>query len=248
MRVAFRPAMGKKVHVTTAKERYERAAADLARECEDAGRDAAEVCLVAVSKTVGADEVEHALQGGATDFGENRPDQLVEKADRFPQVRWHFIGNIQSRRIRDIVGRATLIHSLFQEGHARKIDDVARERGIVQDVLIEVNVSGEESKSGVTPDEAAGLVAICNELENVRVRGLMTMAPQGDRRVARDTFEGLARLHGELRSRMTPEDAAAFTELSMGMSDDWREAVQAGATIVRIGRAVFSNSFEIHEK
>lgn len=202
---------------------------------------------MAVSKTVGAQEVESALQGGATDFGENRPDQLVAKADSFSQATWHFIGNIQSRRIRDIVGRAALVHSLYQERHARKIDEVACELGIVQDVLIEVNVSGEESKSGVSPEAAANLLAFCAGLGHVRVCGLMTMAPQGDLPKARETFAGLARLHGELRAQLAPEDAAAFTELSMGMSDDWREAVAEGATIVRIGRAIFSDSFEIHD-
>ena len=233
--------------MTTSKERFERAAAELAQACEDAGRGRADVRLVAVSKTVGADEVERAIQGGATDFGENRPDQLVEKADLFPQVKWHFIGNIQSRRIRDIVGRASLIHSLFQQSHARKIDEEARERGMVQDVLVEVNVSGEASKSGVTPSEAAGFVSYCNSLPNVRVCGLMTMAPQGDAGAARATFAGLAQLHDAIRSNMGSAQALAFTELSMGMSDDWREAVSAGATIVRIGRAIFSDSFEIHD-
>ena len=203
--------------------------------------------MVAVSKTVGPAEVERAIGAGAVDFGENRPDQLMEKADLFPRARWHFIGNIQSRRIRDIVGRATLVHSLFQESHARKIDEVARGLGIVQDVLVEVNVSGEASKSGVAPAEAADLARVCCELSHVRVCGLMTMAHQGDAVAARDAFAGLAKLHDELRKGMSAEDAAAFNELSMGMSDDWRIAVEQGATIVRIGRAIFSDSFRIHD-
>ena len=231
----------------TAKERYERVAAELARVCVEAGRDPSEVRLVAVSKTVGPTEVEQAMRGGAGDFGENRPDQLMQKADAFPKARWHFIGNIQSRRIRDIVGRASLIHSLFQESHARKINEVAGELGIVQDVLVEVNVSGEESKSGVEPAHACELVAAIGELEHVRVCGLMTTAPRADAQAARDAFAGLARLHGDIRARLDADAQAAFTELSMGMSDDWREAVRQGATIVRIGRAVFSDIFEIHE-
>ena len=219
----------------TAKERYEGVAAELAQVCRDAGRSPEEVTLVAVSKTVGPDAVESAIAGGARDFGENRPDPLMEKADRFTDARWHFIGNIQSRRIRDIVGRAALIHSLYQEKHARKIDEVARERGIVQDVLLEVNVSGEESKSGLAPDEVRALLEACGGLPNLRVRGLMTMAPIGDAGTARATFAGLARLRDELHP-----DYPDLAELSMGMTDDWREAVREGATIVRIGRAVFS--------
>ena len=229
--------------MTTTKERYERTAAELASVCERAGRSASEVTLVAVSKTVGPEDVALAIEGGACDFGENRPDQLMAKADQFTNVNWHFIGNIQSRRIRDIVGRASLIHSLFEERHARKIDEVAREHGIVQDVLLEVNVSGEASKSGRTPEDVRDLLAVCRTLPNVRVRGLMTMAPQGDANVARATFVGLRELRDALRAELPEDEAAQFSELSMGMSEDWREAVEEGATIVRIGRAIFSPTF-----
>ena len=141
-------------------ERYEKVEEELAQECALAGRDPKEVRLVAVSKTVGVEGVGEAYAAGARDFGENRPDQIVPKSQAFPDARWHFIGNIQSRRIRDIVDSASLIHSVYQEKHARKIDEVAREKGIVQDILIEVNVSGEESKSGVSPDEAETLVDV----------------------------------------------------------------------------------------
>ena len=225
------------------KERYENAAAELADVCARAGRNPADVVLVAVSKTVGPDEVACAIEAGARDFGENRPDQLMTKADQFTDVNWHFIGNIQSRRIRDIVGRAVLVHSLFEERHARKIDEVARERGIVQDVLLEVNVSGEESKSGRTPDDVRDLLEYCRSLKNVRVRGLMTMAPQGDSDIARKTFAGLRTLRDELASELPADEAELFSELSMGMSEDWREAVEEGATIVRVGRAIFSDAF-----
>ena len=229
--------------MTTTKERYERAARELADACAQAGRSADEVTLVAVSKTVGPEDVALAIEGGACDFGENRPDQLVAKADQFTSVNWHFIGNIQSRRIRDIVGRATLIHSLFEERHARKIDEIAREHGIVQDVLLEVNVSGEQSKSGRTPEDVRELLEVCRALPNIRVRGLMTMAPQGDAEVARETFVGLRELRDSLRAALPEDEAAFFTELSMGMSEDWPEAVAEGATIVRIGRAIFSPTF-----
>ena len=224
-------------------KRFENAVGELARECELAGRSPQKVALVAVSKTVGCDQVQLAIDAGATDFGENRPDQLVEKADRFPDARWHFIGNIQSRRIRDIVGRASLIHSLFEVRHAEKIDEVARERGIVQDVLLEVNVSGEQSKGGCSPVGAGDLLETCLGLANVRVRGLMTMAPRGDMDQARDAFRKLTSLRNELRQTLPESYALTFTELSMGMSEDWRIAVQEGATIVRIGRAVFSDDF-----
>lgn len=228
----------------TSKERYQKVAAELAQVCKQAGRDPGEVRLVAVSKTVDVPEVARAIAGGAHDFGENRPDQLVAKHDEYPQVNWHFIGNIQSRRLHDVVGRAVLIHSLYEKSHAEKIDKLAAEQGIVQDVLIEVNVSGEESKSGLAPAAVADMLEYCSQLENVRVRGLMTMAPQGDLAVARKTFDGLRDLADKLRAGMSPDAAACFNELSMGMSEDWREAVFAGATIIRVGRAIFSDQFE----
>lgn len=217
-------------------ERYAAIAARVADACEQAGRNPDEVTIVAVSKTVGPDEVASAIQGGAHDFGENRPDQLMLKADQFADSTWHFIGNIQSRRIRDIVGRAALVHSLFEQSHARKIDEVAREHGIVQDVLVEVNVSGELSKSGLAPADVPAMLDYCASLQNVRVCGLMTMAPLGDMQAARQTFAGLRALRDELQAEY-PD----VRELSMGMTDDWPIAIQEGATIVRIGRAIFSD-------
>ena len=226
------------------KERYERTVAEAAACCEACGRDPKSVVVVAVSKTVGADEVAEAIEAGAHDFGENRPDSLEGKRARFPQQTWHFIGNIQSRRISEIVASATLIHSLYQLRHAEKIDHAAAELSKVQDVLIEVNVSGEASKSGVAPAEAADLVRAVAALPHVSVRGLMTMAPAGDAQAAREAFAGLAELAAQIRAQLPAEDAAVFTELSMGMSDDWREAVPLGATIVRVGRAIFSESYQ----
>ena len=211
--------------------------------CRACGRDIEEVRLIAVSKTVGPEGVAAALEAGARDFGENRPDQITGKSQAFPQASWHFIGNIQSRRIPDIVASAGLIHSLFQVSHARRISQEAQRQGKVQDVLVEVNVSGEESKGGVTPAELASFVGECQGLSGLRVRGLMTMAPQGDAQEARACFANLRRLAEGLRERMEPQQAALFTELSMGMSDDWREAIAEGSTMVRIGRAIFNEDF-----
>ncbi len=224
--------------------RYSLVAEEVTAACRQAGRDPAEVRLVAVSKTVGEGAVSAALAQGARDFAENRPDQLVAKATAFPEARWHFIGNIQSRRIRDIVAHAALVHSLHELRHGERIDAVAAQLGKVQDVLVEVNVSGEQSKSGVAPADAAAFVAACAGLPHVRVRGLMTMAPQGNLEAARGCFQGLAQLADEVRRGLPGEQATAFGELSMGMSGDWRQAIAAGATMVRIGRAIFSDTFE----
>lgn len=225
-------------------ERYARVVEEIAQQCVAAGRDPKEVKLIAVSKTVGADGVGEAVAAHAVDFGENRPDQIVPKSAAYPQVNWHFIGNIQSRRIPEIVASADMIHSLFDLSHARKIDAAAASVGKVQDVLVEVNVSGELSKSGVGVDEACDFVLACGGFAHLRLRGLMTMAPVDDLETARASFEGLRDLAADIRERLDDDRAACFNELSMGMSDDWREAICAGATMVRIGRAIFSDEFE----
>ena len=222
--------------------RYGEVLSQVEARCRACGRDPREVRLVAVSKTVDVDGVGCALSAGAMDFGENRPDQIVLKSSAFPEANWHFIGNIQSRRISDIVSCASLIHSLYQMGHARKINDVALALGKVQDVLVEVNVSGEASKSGLAPEDVLPFVLECAQMPNLRLCGLMTMAPQGDELLARECFEGLARLAGDVRCALPAEKAEVFSELSMGMSEDWHTAISSGATIVRVGRAIFSDN------
>lgn len=225
-------------------EQYRSAVGKVADACEGCGRDPDEVCVVAVSKTADADAIALAVDAGARDLAENRPDRLVEMSDRFPECRWHFIGNIQSRRIRDIVGRAAIIHSLCQLSHGEKISEVALRQGIVQDVLLEVNVLGEASKSGVAPDGVEDLLAHCGSLPGLRVRGLMTMAPRADQQAARAAFRGLRNLRDRLRRGLEGSAAADFSELSMGMSGDWPVAVEEGATLVRIGRAIFADDFQ----
>ena len=271
---------------------YENIAREVADVAREAGRAPEDVQLIAVSKTVGNVAVSAAIEQGAKHFGENRPDCLIEKAQANPQVTWHFIGNIQSRRISDIVRYSALIHSLYQLKHAEKIDKVAAELGKVQDVLVEVNVSGEESKAGCTPDEAGRLVGRIQGLSHVRVLGLMTMAPialsDSEKFRVYETFEGLRKLRDTIRDNLSGKvqncadgvngEAGAneaslngatgsgclaganangasdlravnslrgasnvndFSQLSMGMSGDWREAIACGATMVRIGRAIF---------
>lgn len=224
-------------------EHYDSTLQQLAAVCADCGRDPSSVALMAVSKTVGPERVSDAIEAGCCLFGENRPEQISQKASLFPQASWHFIGNVQSRKIPQIVHAADLIHSVYQPHHLPKIDKAAEGEGKVQDILIEVNVSGEESKSGVAPCELSALVQECLGYNHVRLRGLMTMAPQGDLDAARECFKGLAQLKEEIRASMPDSCAASFTELSMGMSEDWPQAVEAGSTIVRIGRALFSDDF-----
>lgn len=225
-------------------QRYGLVEHKVAQACDACGRDRKDVCIIAVSKTVDLDAVEEAIAAGVHDFGENRPAELVRKFEAFPRERWHFIGNIQSRQLPSVVGRACLIHSLYERKHAEKIDSLAAKAGIIQDVLIEVN-DGEENKQGLEPDALFEMLAFCHGLKHVRVRGLMTMALRGDLRSARATFADLATLRDTMNSKLAASGMTdmVLRELSMGMSDDYLEAIPEGATMVRVGRAIFSDDY-----
>ena len=227
----------------TISQQYTRVAAEVAQACRDCGRDPSQVTLLAVSKTVQAPRVQEAIDAGACAFGENRPEQLMEKHAAYPSQQWHFIGNLQSRRIHDIVPCATLMHSVYKASHLPKIDAAAQQVGKVQDILLEVNVSGEESKGGIAPAQINDLLSAAEGLAHVRVRGLMTMAPRGDMEIARETFAHLRELEQRINREWRGAQGSPLSELSMGMSEDWRCAISEGSTIVRIGRAIFSEDF-----
>lgn len=225
--------------------RYHRLRLRLDEVCKKAQRNPEDVLLLSVSKTVDVDQVELAISAGAHSFGENRPDELLRKKQAFPNEHWHFIGNIQSRRIRDIVSAADLIHSVSKAEHLKKIDAAAKELHKIQRVLLEVNVSGEESKSGFSPDDVYQVIEDASNLDNIAICGLMTMAPRADHDAVITTFSGLSDLRDKLQSQLKNEGfSVVLSELSMGMTEDWEEAVPFGTTIVRVGRAIFDNSFE----
>ena len=227
------------------KTRYMKVRKQVDEACKQAGRNPEDVLLLAVSKTVDCDEVELAIEGGATAFGENRPDELLRKQAAFPDKSWHFIGNIQSRRIPDIVSAADLIHSVSKAEHLPKIDKAAAKLGKVQPVLLEVNVSGEESKSGFHPSEVFTVIKEAAPLESVRIQGLMTMAPRADEEAIQQTFGGLAQLRESLQRQLDAEGInVTLSDISMGMTEDWPQAIELGTTMVRVGRAIFDSSFE----
>lgn len=204
-----------------------------------AGRDPADVRLVAVSKTKPASMVEEAFRAGQTVFGENYVQELAAKAREVTApVEWHFIGHLQSNKVRQIAGIVSMIHSVDRLTLAEEID---RQWGRLErtcDVLVQVNVSGEKSKSGTTTDEAIGLVRAVAALPHLRVRGLMTMPPFfDDPDAARPCFRELRRLALQIDERAIP--GVFMDELSMGMSGDFAAAVAEGATLVRIGSAIF---------
>jgi len=211
----------------------------IARAAERAGRRVEEVTLVAVSKTRTVAEIEEAFRAGAQVLGENRVQEADEKrgAVSLP-VRWHLVGHLQTNKVGKAVEFFELIHSVDRLHLAQEIDRRAGRMGKVVDVLIQVNTSGEGSKSGVAPDGVLDLVAAVSELRSVRVRGLMTigaLGAEGDR--ARPFFIQLR----EIRDRVDAAGIAGVSveHLSMGMTGDFEAAIEEGATLVRVGTALF---------
>lgn len=200
--------------------------------CARAERDPSTIVLVAVSKAADDAEVMAAYREGQRDFGENRAGELAERAPRLPpDIRWHFIGRLQGNKVRRVRPVTHLLHSLDRP---ELVSYWAKGSGAPPPVLVEVNVAGEAQKAGVEPEEAADLIGEAMAM-GIDVRGLMTMAPLvGDPEEVRHVFRELAELRTGLARRWP-----ALTELSMGMTDDYGVAVEEGATILRVGRAIF---------
>ncbi|HET6497519.1 MAG TPA: YggS family pyridoxal phosphate-dependent enzyme [Coriobacteriia bacterium] len=217
--------------------RYAAIRSKIAGAADACGRDAQSVTVVAVTKSVGVDEVRAALLAGVSEFGENRVQEFVGKHGLFPEARWHFVGSLQSNKAKHVVGKAHLIHSVDSARLLRHIERTAAERGVIQPVLLQVNVSGEAAKHGLEPAQLPDVLAEAGEMDSVEVRGLMTIAPLARAEEVRWVFRGLRELRDSM-SAFLP-DTIELEHLSMGMSGDYRVAVEEGATIVRIGRALF---------
>jgi PLP dependent protein len=223
--------------MTVVGSRYEAVRRAVADAADCAGRSADEVTIVAVTKTVGIEDIRQAIAAGAEDFGENRVQEFLGKYGLFPDVRWHFIGTLQTNKVKDVVGKTCLIHSVDSLKLLDTIDRKAGEIGVVQPVLLEVNVAGEASKHGFEPDELPDALLEASGSQNVRVKGLMTMAPFARPEDVRWVFRELRELRDSLRESAL--DGVELDDLSMGMTNDFRVAVEEGATIVRVGRAIF---------
>lgn len=211
--------------------------ARVAAACERAGRSAAEVTIVAVSKTHPADAIRAALAAGATDFGENYAQELAAKAAELAgagAIRWHFIGRLQRNKARLIAGRVALVHAVDTVELA---DEIARRAGgAVQPILLAVKLGGEATKGGVTPDTAPALARALAAVAGTSLDGLMTMPPPSDDpEASRPHFDTLR----VLRDRLQDQLGRALPVLSMGMSHDFEVAIACGATHVRIGTAIF---------
>lgn len=224
--------------MTQLQENLERVRANVAAGAEKAGRDPRSVRLLAVSKTFPLSDILEAHEAGQLEFGENRVQELETKVPNgTPDIIWHLIGHLQSNKAEKAVELAECIHSVDSVKLLNKINSAAAKRGKIQKILLEVNVSGEESKFGLsgwdalreTAEHALGLA-------NIQLLGLMTMAPlDADDSVLHATFGGLR----EFRDRLEREFSVTLPELSMGMSHDYPVAIAEGATIVRVGTAIF---------
>lgn len=210
----------------------------IAEAARAAGRTAESIALIAVTKTVDCQAVQWALAAGQQDFGENRVQELVHKSGALPAVcRWHLIGHLQRNKVRAALRTGAVIHSVDSAELLDRIAHIAAEEACRPRVLIQVNVSGEATKSGATPESALPLAERALQLPVVVLAGFMTMAPlEADR----DARQGVFRTLRELRDEAQRRFGAPLPELSMGMSGDFREAIAEGATMVRIGTAIFS--------
>jgi pyridoxal phosphate enzyme (YggS family) len=207
--------------------------------CNKVGRDPAEVRLVAVSKTVPPERVREAIAAGQNLFGEN---YLQEARDKIVilgrQVHWHLVGHLQTKKAKAAVELFELIHAVDRLKLARALDAAAAALNQVQDILIQVNQAGEATKSGVAPEATAALLKEVSQLPHLRVMGLMTMPPWfADPETARPYFKALR----ELRDRLQDDSGLPLPELSMGMSGDFAVAAEEGATLVRVGTAIFGH-------
>jgi pyridoxal phosphate enzyme (YggS family) len=209
------------------------------RECEMAGRDRSEVTLIAVSKTKPVEMLKEAYDYGCRDFGENKVQELVDKYEELPKdIRWHMIGHLQTNKVKYIVDKVFLIHSVDSLRLAEEINKEAVKKNVKVDILIEVNVAGEETKFGTTCDEVKELVREISKLPNICIKGLMTIAPYVENAEEnRVYFNKLKQLAVDIDKENIDNVSMKF--LSMGMTGDYPIAVSEGATYVRVGTGIF---------
>jgi pyridoxal phosphate enzyme (YggS family) len=222
------------------KQRLEQVRERIRKVCESCNRDADSVRLVAVSKTIPAGTVKEAIESGVRILGENYVQEAREKFDALIQypVSWHFIGHLQSNKTKYAVRLFDLIHSVDSLKLARELDKQAKKVDKIQQILVQVNISEEDTKSGITADEAPRLISEISELENLSIRGLMTMPPyfyQPEK--VKPFFAALRKLRDQVKERSLTN--VSMEELSMGMTGDFEVAIEEGATLVRIGTAIF---------
>lgn len=212
---------------------------NIVKACEKAGRNPEEVTLIAVSKTKPVSAIEEALLSGTLDYGENKVQELCDKYDVLPKnIRWHMIGHLQRNKVKYLVDKTYLVHSVDSLRLAEQIEKEFAKHNQVCDILVEVNIAQEESKFGINAKETEELIRKIAKFEHVRIKGLMTIAPYTeDPESNREYFREIKKLSVDIRDKNI--DNVSMDVLSMGMTGDYMVAVEEGATMVRVGTGIF---------
>ena len=213
--------------------------AQIREACGKAGRRREDVTLIAVSKTNPVQRIKEAYDLGIRDFGENKVKEMLGKEPQLPEdIRWHLIGHLQTNKVKSVLDRTVLIHSIDSIKLSDTIDFEARKKGIIAEGLLEVNVAEEESKFGFLPEELFPLLDRLKQYKNLRIRGLMTVAPiVTDPEENRGVFRRLCKLSIDIKSKNI--DNVSMGVLSMGMTGDYTVAIEEGATMIRVGTGIF---------
>ncbi len=210
-----------------------------AKAAEKSGRKGEDVLLVAVTKLHGPDEINEAIDAGITDIGENKVQEIMDKYEKIKPVRWHLIGHLQTNKVKYIIDKVAMIHSVDSLHLAKEIDKRAAQHDLTMDILVQVNAAEEESKFGITTEETDQLISdIARECPNIRIRGLMCIAPfEEDPEDAREYFAAVKKIYDKYAG--APADRIDFAYLSMGMTNDFEVAIEEGSNLIRVGTAIF---------
>lgn len=214
---------------------------NIAAACNRAGRRREEVKLIAVSKTHPVEAVKEAMRCGIRSFGENKVQELKDKMEKIDDsLDWHLIGHLQTNKVKYVVGKVSLIHSLESIRLAEALEKEAVKRGVIVDVLVEVNIAGEDTKFGVLPENVEDFIREVAKFEHIRVKGLMTVAPIAQKSEEnRKYFKNLNKIMVDLNSKNIHN--VSMNVLSMGMTGDYETAIEEGATLVRVGTGIFGH-------
>ncbi len=215
--------------------------------CKRCGRDRSEVTLIAVSKTKPADMVREAYQWGIRDFGENKVQEICDKYEQLPRdIRWHMIGHLQRNKVKQVIDKAVLIHSVDSVRLAEQIEEEAAKKEICVDILLEVNVADEESKFGFRLEETEQAIRDISVFPHISIKGLMTIAPFVENSEQnRPVFKELNQFYVDMQRKNI--DNVNMNMLSMGMTGDYEIAIEEGATLVRVGTGIFGTRYKIGE-
>ena len=223
------------------KENLKQVEDNIVAACQRAGRDPREVTLIAVSKTKPVSMIEEAIDYGIKDFGENKVQEMCDKIEKIPnKLNWHLIGHLQRNKVKYIIDKAYLIHSVDSLRLAQQIDHEAKKKNVISNILIEVNIAGEERKFGVSKEQVEVLLEEIKKLTNIHVKGLMTIAPfVEDAEENRVYFKEMYKLFVDMRQKNADNNNIEMEVLSMGMTGDYQVAIEEGATMVRVGTGIF---------